>query len=71
MPVSQAVLSALRSQAQAIIARASSRVERDRLRRQYADHVLINRARLLMQRLEQTSNQSKRRQILRQALLGA
>ena len=71
MPDHQAVLSALRSQAQSIIARAPSQVERDRLRRQYADHVLINRARLLMQRLEQTSNPSKRRQILRQALLGA
>jgi hypothetical protein len=71
MPGYQAVLSALRSQAQSIIARASSPVERDRLRRQYADHVLINRARLLMQRLGQTSNPSKRRQILRQSLLGA
>jgi hypothetical protein len=65
-----AVLSALRVHARKILANAHLRAERDRLSREYAEYVLRNRAKLLLVRLGQTSSDTKRREILRQALLG-
>ena len=59
-----AVLSALRVQAQKIKASARYRAERDRLSKQYAEYVLRNRAKLLVVRLGQTSDDTKRRWIL-------
>ena len=66
-----AVLAALRVHAQNMLAKAALRGERDRLSRDYAEYVLRNRAKLLVVRLYQTSSDTKRREILRQALLGA
>ena len=63
-----AVLSALRVQAQKIKARARYRLEHNRLSKQYAEYVLRNRAQLLVVRLDQTSDDTKRRRILEQAL---
>ena len=67
----EAVLAALRVHAQNMLAKARLRAERDRLSRDYAEYVLRNRAKLLVARLGQTSSDTKRREILRQALLGA
>jgi len=64
----EAVLSALRVHAQKIKARARYRAELDRLSKQYAEYVLRNRAKLLVVRLGQTSDDTKRRRILEQAL---
>ena len=66
-----AVLSALRVHAQKILAKAQLHAERSRLSKEYAEYVLRNRAKLLVARLGQTSSDTKRREILRQALLGA
>ena len=66
-----AVLSGLRSQARNIIEAAQGDVTRARLRKEYAECVLRNRAKLLVMRLQQTADERKRRQILRQSLLGA
>ncbi len=63
----EAILVAYRRHAQALIRRAQTRAERARLLREHAECVLRNRARLLMQRLMQTNDANKRRQILRQA----
>ena len=62
----EAILVAYRRHAQALIRRAQTRAERARLMREHAECVLRNRARLLMQRLMQTNDANKRRQILRQ-----
>ena len=53
--------------AQALIQKAQTRAERDRLLRENAECVLRNRAKLLAERLKQTTDADKRRQILRQA----
>jgi len=64
-----AVLSAFRFQAQGIVGTARTEAEQARLRKEYAECVLRNRAKLLVIRLQQTSDESVRRRILRQALL--
>jgi hypothetical protein len=66
-----AVLSALRAQAKNIVEAAQGEAERARLRRDYAEFVLRNRAKLILARLQQTGDDAKRRRILHQALLGA
>jgi hypothetical protein len=65
-----AVLAALRLHAQFLLAKAPP-AERDRLAKVHAEHILRNRAKLLVARLGQTDSETKRREILRQALLGA
>jgi hypothetical protein len=71
MPGYDAVLSALRAQANNIVAAARGEAERARLRRDHAEYVLRNRAKLILVRLQQTGDDAKRRRILRQSLLGA
>ena len=66
-----AVLAALRAHAHKMIGSAQSRLARARLRREYAEYILRNRAKLLVVRLNQASNDAARRQTLRKALLGA
>lgn len=66
-----AVLLGLRSQARNIVEAAQGDAMRARLRKQYAECVLRNRAKLILIRLQQTADERKRRQILRQTLLGA
>ena len=66
-----AVLAALRVHAHKILANTRLQAEHDRLSREYAEYVLRNRAKLLVERLGQTSSDTKRSEILRQALLGA
>ena len=61
------ILVAYRRHAQALIQKAQTRAERDRLFRENAECVLRNRAKLLWERLKQTTDPDKRRQILRQA----
>jgi hypothetical protein len=63
----EAILVAYRRHAQALIRRAQTTSERVRLMQEHAECVLQNRANLLMQRLQQTDDANKRRQILRQA----
>lgn len=63
----EAILVAYRRHAQALIQKAQTRAEQARLFRENAECVLRNRARLLTERLRQTANPDKRRQILRQA----
>jgi len=65
-----AVLAALRLHAQSLAANARSEAERNRLAREHAEHTLRNCAKLLAARLGQTESAIKRRDILRQALLG-
>jgi len=64
------VLAALRLHAQSLAANARSEAERNRLAREHAEYILRNRAKLLAARLGQTESAIKRRDILRQALLG-
>jgi hypothetical protein len=66
-----AVLAALRAHARMMLARARHQTERTRLAQEYAECVLRNRAKLLVARLGQTSIDTKRREILRRALLRA
>jgi hypothetical protein len=66
-----AVLSALRAQANTIIGAAQGEAERARLRKEHAECVLRNRAKLILIRLRQTGDDAKRRRIFRQATLGA
>jgi hypothetical protein len=61
------ILVAYRRHAQALIQKAQTRAERARLLRENAECVLRNRARLLAERLKQTTDPDKRRQVLRQA----
>ena len=63
-----AVLSALRSQSQKLISVARNERDRARLKRQYAECVLRNRAKLIVVRMQQTSVETIRQHILRQAL---
>ena len=63
----ESILVAYRRHAQALIQKAQTRADRSRLRREHAECVLRNRARLLAERLKQTTDPDKRRQILRQA----
>ena len=63
----EAILVAYRRHAQALIRRAQTRAEKARLMREHAECVLRNRAKLLIERLKQTTDADKRRQILRQA----
>ena len=65
-----AVLAALRLHAQSLLARTTTTAERNRLAREYDEYILRNRAKLLIARLGQTESAVKRRDILRQALLG-
>lgn len=67
----EAVLAALRAHAHEMIGSARSRLDQACFRRDYAECVLRNRATLLVARLNQTSNDAARRQILRKALFGA
>ncbi len=61
------ILVAYRRHAQALIQKAQTRAERSRLLRENAECVLRNRAKLLVERLKQTTDPDKRRQLLRQA----
>jgi len=63
----EAILVACRRHAQALIRRAQTQAERSRLIREHAECVLRNRAKLLAERLQQTNDANKRRQILRHA----
>ncbi len=63
----EAILVAYRRHAQALIQKAQTRAETAGLLRENAECVLGNRARLLTERLRQTTDPDKRRQILRQA----
>ena len=63
----EAILVAYRRHAQALIRRAQTRAEKARLMREHAECVLRNRAQLLTERLQQTNDAHKRRQILRHA----
>jgi len=60
------ILAAYRRHTQALIQKAPS-TERARLMREHAECILRNRAKLLAERLKQTTDPDKRRQILRQA----
>ena len=66
-----AVLAALRLHAQSLLAKAGPQAERNRLASEQAEHILRNRAKLLVERLGQTESAARRREILRQALLGS
>jgi hypothetical protein len=61
------ILVAYRRHAQALIQKAQTRADRSRLLRENAECVLRNRAKLLTERLRQTTDPDKRRQLLRQA----
>ncbi len=61
------MLVAYRRHAQALILKAQSQAERARLLRENAECILRNRAKLLAERLKQSTDPDKRRQILRQA----
>ncbi len=61
------ILVAYRRHAQALIQKAQTRADRSRLLRENAECVLRNRAKLLAERLSQTTDPDKRRQIFRQA----
>jgi hypothetical protein len=63
----ESILVAYRRHAQALIQKARTQTEKAQLMREHAECVLRNRAKLLMQRLQQTNDANKRRQILRQA----
>jgi hypothetical protein len=63
----ESILVAYRRHAQALIRRAQTQTEKARLIREHAECVLRNRTKLLTERLQQTNDASKRRQILRQA----
>jgi hypothetical protein len=66
-----AVLAAYRAHAHKIISAAQTEAQRARLMRAHAECVLRNRAKLLVERLQQTGDDAARRRILKQALLGA
>jgi len=61
------ILVAYRRHAQALIQKGQTQAERARLLRENAECVLRNRAKLLAERLKQTTDPDKRRQNLRQA----
>jgi len=63
----EAILVAYWRHAQALIQKARTTTERARLLRENAECVLRNRARLLAERLKQTTDPDKRRQILHQS----
>jgi hypothetical protein len=63
----EAILVAYGRHAQALIRRAQTQTEKAWLMREHAECVLRNRANLLAERLQQTNDAHKRRQILRQA----
>lgn len=63
----EAILVAYRRQARALIRLAQSHVEKERAAKENAECVLRNRAKLLTERLGQTTSAAKRRKILRQA----
>jgi hypothetical protein len=63
----ESILIAYRRHAQALIQKSQARAGRDRLLRENAECVLRNRAKLLTERLQQTTDLDKRRQLLRQA----
>ena len=67
----EAVLAAYRAQASNLISAAQTEAQRARLMREHAECVLRNRAKLLVVRLGQTDDETARRRILKQALLGA
>jgi hypothetical protein len=66
-----AVLAAYRAHAHKLIAAAQSEAQRARLKKDHAECVLRNRAKLLAVRLQQTRDDAARRRILNRALLGA
>ena len=68
MPGYQAVLVALRSQAQNLIAAARNERDRARLQRRYAECVLRNKAKLIVARMRQTGIEQIRQHIFRRAL---
>ena len=64
----QAVLVALRSQAQTLISAARNERDRARLQRSYAECVLRNKAKLIVARMHQTGIEQFRQYIFRRAL---
>jgi hypothetical protein len=64
------VLDALRRQARLLPELASTKADKDRIAREYAECVLRNRAKLIVARMSQTSNPQKQRRIYATALLG-
>jgi hypothetical protein len=71
MDGNDAVRSGLRSQAKNIGEAAQGEAVSARLRKEHAECGRRNRAKLIRVRLQQTTDEQKRRQILRQSLLGA
>jgi hypothetical protein len=63
----EAILIAYRRHAQALIQNARTQTAREQLIREHAECVLRSRAKLIAERLKQTTDADKRRQILRQA----
>jgi len=63
----EAILVAYRRQAHALIQLAPTRAQKERAAKENAECVLRNRAKLLAQRLSDTSDAAKRQKILRQA----
>jgi hypothetical protein len=63
----EAILVAYRRRARALIQLAQTRAQKERAARENAECVLRNRAKLLAQRLSETSGAGNRRKILRQA----
>ncbi|HEV2545961.1 MAG TPA: hypothetical protein VGU20_01355 [Stellaceae bacterium] len=57
------VLDALRRQARLLHELASTKADKDRIIREYAECVLRNRAKLILTRMSQTSDPQKRRRI--------
>lgn len=65
-----AVLAALRFQSHKLISAARNERDRARLKRQYAECVLRNKAIVIVARIQQTGIEAIRQHILRQALNG-
>jgi len=63
----ESILVAYRRHAQALMQKTLTRAKRTQLMREHAECVLRNRAKLLHERLKQTNDANKRRQILRHA----
>ena len=63
----EAILVAYRRQARALIQQAQIRAQKERAAKENAECVLRNRAKLLNERLSQTTDAATRQKILRQA----
>ena len=64
------VLDALRRQARLLHELASTKADKDRIAREYAECVLRNRAKLIMARMSQANDPQKQRRIYATALIG-